>query len=124
MAGVTVFLGPATYNLDGVYAGDDTRIQVKVTEGDNPFNLTGYTATAQVRTKSTDDTPVINAQVTVPDAPGGVVMVHWLGADVRTILAGKASFKGVWDLQIAASGSDTRTILKGTFEADMDVTRP
>jgi hypothetical protein len=45
------------------------------------------------------------------------------GRGIRSLLAGKATFKGVWDLQLASGVADPQTVVAGTFAAEMDVTR-
>jgi hypothetical protein len=78
-----------------------------------------------VRAKATDEDPAMTeAVIQVVDAAGGHLLLAWPGDGIRTMLAGKATFKGVWDLQLAPAGEgDPQTILAGTFQADMDVTR-
>jgi hypothetical protein len=43
---------------------------------------------------------------------------------VTAVLAGKAVWKGVWDLQLQEPGEDPVTICAGKLWAEADVTRP
>lgn len=122
----TVHMGPQVRNIDGIYAGDRNLQHVFVVDSKTgtPVNLTGQVARAQARAKATDVDPApIEAVIEVVDAVGGHLQLTWPGDDVRTMLAGKATFKGVWDLQIASGDADPQTLVKGTFAAEMDVTR-
>lgn len=120
---VVVPLGPACVNLDGVRAGDRNLITVTLTSKGTPVNLTGYTVTAQARKKSTDLT-ALSAVIAVDDAVAGKISIRWPGDLVTTLLDGKATWNGVWDLQIDTAGSDPLTVAAGTFGAVMDVARP
>ena len=62
--------------------------------------------------------------VEVLDAPNGLILVRWPGADVTTLLGTGAAWAGVWDLQVATGGQEPVTILAGKFAAEQDVTRP
>lgn len=120
----TLHMGPQVQNIDGIYAGDRNLHHVFVVQNGVPVNLTGQVARAQARVKATDVDPApIEAVIEVVDAVDGHLQLTWPGDDVRTMLAGKATFKGVWDLQIASGDADPQTLIKGTFAAEMDVTR-
>lgn len=123
MTAPTLYLGPAQANLSGVRAGDRNQFHIIITQQGAPLDLTGLSPRAQVRAKATDETSTTEAVIAVVDAPAGHLLVSWPGDAIRTLLAGKATFKGVWDLQLASNGSDPQTVLAGTFQADMDVTR-
>lgn len=119
----TVQLGPAQVDLQGVRAGDLNAITLTITSKGKPFNLTGKTVTAQARLTPLD-TQALDAVVEVTNAVNGVCVVRWPGAAVTTLLAGKAAWSGVWDLQVSDTpGGDAQTLVAGTFAAVMDVTR-
>jgi hypothetical protein len=124
MTGPTLYLGPQLAHISGVYAGDRNLHHVFVVENGVPVDLTGQQARAQARGKATDEGPApIEAVIEIVDAVGGHLQLTWPGEDVRAMLAGQATFKGVWDLQITSGDGPPQTLVKGTFKADMDVTR-
>jgi hypothetical protein len=120
---VIVPLGPACVDLTGVRAGDRNLVTATITSKGAPVNLTGYTVSAQARKKSVD-TAALAAVVTVDNAALGQISIRWPGDAVTTLLDGKATWNGVWDLQIDQAGSDPLTVAAGKFSAVMDVTRP
>lgn len=120
---VTVPLGPAVANLTGIRAGDRNLITATVTSKGAPIDLTGMTLSAQARAKSTDAAAAMTAEVTVLDAATGQISIRWPGDQVTTALAGAATWKGVWDLQLEQAGQDPLTIVAGGIAAEMDVTR-
>jgi FlaG/FlaF family flagellin (archaellin) len=121
---VTVPLGPARVNITGVRAGDRNLMTITLHSKGDPLNLTDLDVTAQARRKSTDQTPVLSAVVEPIDATLGQVSLRWPGDDVTDLLAGKATWSGVWDLQVGSAGADPTTVCAGSFLAEMDVTRP
>jgi hypothetical protein len=121
---VTVHLGPACVDIDGVRAGDRNLVTVTLHQAGAPLDLTGLTLTSQVRKKATDvDPPALTADVTVIDAPAGKATVRWPGDDVRTLVNGAAKWAGVWDLQVASPPDDPVTLVAGKWSAEADVTR-
>lgn len=119
-----VNLTPPVVNLLGIRAGDRNAIRFTLTADGAPMDLTGYAIDAQAR-PATFATGAINAVVEDRDDPGGAFTLRWPGADVATAVGDQPQWKGVWDLQVTASGeTDARTLMAGTFTADHDVTRP
>lgn len=117
MAAVTIIDNrPATVNLN-VYAGDDMVLNIDVTDNATPpapFDLTGYTAEAQIR--ATADAPTaINLTTTVL---ANVVTVTIPAADSATLPA-----KGVWDVQVTSATGIITTLAGGTVTSYPDVTR-
>jgi hypothetical protein len=123
---VVVPFGPAVVNIVGIRAGDLNEMTLTLTSGGLPLDLTGQTLAAQARLKTTSaGAPALAAVITVVGNPvNGVATVRWPGDDVRTMLAGKASWAGVWDLQVDNGVDDPVTLAAGSFKAEMDVTRP
>lgn len=119
---VVVPLGPACVDLTGIRAGDRNYTEVTIKQKGQPVDLTGLTVTAQARKKPTDTT-ALNAVIDVLDAAGGLVSMRWPGQEVTDLLAGKATWDGVWDLQIQSPPDDALTVAAGGFHAVMDVTR-
>lgn len=121
---VAVPLAPVVVDLLGVRAGDRNQIDVTLTSKGTPMNLSGLTVTAQARKKSTDPDPAITAVCTVTQASQGKLNLYWPGEDVRALLAGAATWKGVWDLQVDNGEVDgAATVAAGKWEAEQDVTR-
>jgi len=119
---VVVPLGPACVDITGVRAGDRNLMAVTLTTAGQPFDLTGLVVSAQARLNPLA-TEAISAVVDVVDAVAGRVMLYWPGDEVTAMLAGKTSWKGVWDLQVSQTGADPVTFAAGKFSAVMDVTR-
>ena len=117
-----VQLGPAQVDLAGVRAGDQNALTLTITSKGKPFNLTGKVVTASAR-QNVLDAVSLDAVIDITNALGGIVTVRWPGDAVTQILAGKDSWKGVWDLQVKGTGEDAQTLVEGTFTAVMDVTR-
>jgi hypothetical protein len=120
---VTVPLGPAQVNLVGVRAGDRNLLTVTIRDKDLPVDLTGMVVSAQARKRTTDSDMALTANCTIVNAAAGQVEIRWPGADVRTLLADKPTWSGVWDLQMQSPPADPVTVCEGTFDAEMDVTR-
>lgn len=124
MTCVVLPLGPACVNITGIRGGDQNLITATITMAGVPLNLTGMTITAQARKKAEyPDPPALEAVIDVVDAATGSITMRWPGADVTTLLGGKGKWTGVWDMQITNGVDDPTTIVAGTFEAVMDVTR-
>lgn len=120
---VTVPLGPACVAITGVRAGDRNLITATVTAKGQPVDLTGKTLSAQARKTAQSTATALDAVIAVVDALAGDITIRWPGDDVTALLAGKATWSGVWDLQVAEPGLDPLTIAAGPFTAEMDVTR-
>ena len=119
----TVNLSPAPTDLVGIRAGDRNLITFTVKSGGVAMDLTGKSVEAQARL-TPNDSAVLAAVVTITDAVNGKGTLRWPGDAVRTLLAGAATWAGVWDMQMTTTGQDPVTITAGTFGAVMDVTRP
>lgn len=116
---VTVPMGPAVLDLTDVRAGDRNLLHLTLLAKGNPVDLTGLELSAQARSKAVDPDPAaLTAVIEVVDPVAGTFTLAWPGDDVTTVLAGKATWKGVWDLQV-----DDVTVVAGTITAAMDVTR-
>ena len=110
-------LGPACIDLTNIRAGDANGVPVYLHHGDTPVDLTGQEVAAQAR-KAPNAADAIDATVVIDDPLSGRMVLYWDGEEIRTLLAGKNSWTGVWDLQV---GVDTP--VAGKFTAVMDVTR-
>jgi len=120
----SVSLTPPVVNISGVRAGDRNLLNATLTAEGEPLDLTDQVLSAQARTKAVDAAVACTAVVEVVDAAAGTITIRWPGEDVRTMLAGAATWKGVWDLQMAPGvDEDAITLCAGSFAAEMDVTR-
>ena len=100
-----------------LYRGDDFYLDVAVTDaGGAPFDLTGYTAAAQIRaTPDTADPPAATFTATIT---GSTVQLH-LPSDE----SGGVPAVAAWDVQITKAGIVT-TLAFGAVATTLDVTRP
>ena len=115
-------LGPAPVDIRGVRAGDQNQFVMTITSAGAPVDLTGMEVTASARVKPLDADSV-DAVIELLDAAAGKISIAWPGEAVRDWMGAKATVNGVWDLQIANTGSDPITVVAGSFGAEMDVTR-
>lgn len=116
-------VGPAKLDLLRVRAGDRNKFNVQLTDSRGPVNLTNTTIEAQARVTPVDTEIAVTAAITMIDATQGRFQLSWPGEDVRAILNGSDSWKGVWDLQMTPDGEDPQTLVAGQFTVESDVTR-
>lgn len=120
----TIVLGPASVNIKGVRAGDQNLIAITITSNGTAVNLTGQQVKAQARKRASDAAAALEGVIEIVDAPAGKITLRWPGDAVSTLLATSEKWTGVWDLQIGVPAVSAKTVVAGTFEAVMDVTRP
>jgi len=100
-----------------LYRGDDFYLDITVTDtGGGAVDLTGYTATAQVRL-STESSEILATFVGTTAA--NVVHLHLDDPE-----ASKLTADAVWDVQVAGPSGDVTTLAFGAVHATPDVTRP
>jgi hypothetical protein len=105
---------PTTTDLN-IYAGDDLKLHVAVTDDAGAaVDLTGYTAMAQVRDTNDGATPV---DFTATVAAGGIDLV------MANTLTTTLPPKGVWDVQITSATGEVTTVAGGRVTVTPDVTR-
>jgi baseplate upper protein BppU len=121
MAAIDV--GPPKVDLLRIRAGDRNLFSIKLTQNDQPFDLTGLTIKAQARLTPVDTTIALTAVITVVDALEGHFEMRWPGDAVQTLLAGANEWSGVWDLEIDSASEDPQTLMAGVFTVEPDVTR-
>ena len=101
-----------------IYQGDDYVATVAIAEADgSPADLTGYTATAQIRRKPADAAPVTVEFLAAVQSPNVLLA---LTHDQTVALSGSY----VWDLQLASAGGAITTVLAGKVKVTQEVTRP
>ena len=109
-----------------LYAGDRNEITVRVLEDGYPMDLTGAQVNAQVRGAPSDAQPALTGTVTAVDESQGTYTIGFDGGEVRALLAGADTWRGVWDLDILPAGDtdgQSMTVAVGSVVAEMDVTR-
>ena len=114
---------PTTLDLLNLRGGDDESIDMKLSQDGIPLDTTGGVVTAQIRKTAISEEIAVSAQVTIEDASIGHYTILFQGADLTAALDGKASFSGVWDVQLVLAGT-TSTLLAGSANILSDVTRP
>ena len=99
-------LGPAPVDIKGVRAGDLNQFRMTINAAGAPVDLTGMEVTASARVKPNDTRLPWTPRSRSWTPPGGVITIAWPGEAVREWMGSKATVNGVWDLQIASTGSD------------------
>jgi hypothetical protein len=100
--------------------GDDYRVVVSLATNGAPFNLTGYTAKAQIRpSTATGATLTAEFDVTI-DSPAtdGTITLELGHAVTEALTSG-----GYWDLQITDGTGWVSTVVSGAVTLVPDVTR-
>jgi hypothetical protein len=101
-----------------LYQGDTYRNTVNVSDEGEPANLTGWTATAQIRADVADlapDPPAATLTCTIADPHTiGLFLDH---VTVRALPPGPL----IWDLQVT-NGTDVFTLLRGPVYIGKEVT--
>lgn len=117
-ARVTVGNLPAPVDVS-LYQGDDFYLTVKLTDPTGVVvDLTGYTATSQIRLTPPSTEIVAEFDVTV-DGPNGTINLHLDHVD--SALIDRAA---TWDLQIVSATGIVSTLIYGAVKTVMEVTRP
>lgn len=120
---------PPVVNIS-FYAGDGVsyKLLFKTNEDpQEPLPITG-TIEAQVRVNR-DPTAlaVIAFSADMSEADDGVIYLSLTGEQTQDLIdhtsTKKNKFKGVWDVEWTAPGSDPRTVIQGDVECFADVTR-
>jgi hypothetical protein len=119
----TIDLEPQTLDLV-LYAGDGAKIRLTVTDqADAPVTLSG-TVVAQIRTKRPDADPAKAIfSVDLANAATGVVLLSLTGTQTQALIVGGKKFKGFWDVQWTPSGAQPISLVQGTVECVLDVSR-
>ena len=115
---------PAKYDLE-IY--EDSTFELPLTWGSAkgvPYDLTGYSAIAQIRANKKSDVVLIemstaNGKITLTDPTNGKFTLKLLPADSLDT----KWVKGVWDLKMITPGGDEQFLLYGDVEIIQTVTR-
>jgi hypothetical protein len=110
---------PGKYDM-AVYQGDSFALTItlvdKATAG--PVDLTGHTALSQIRSRVSDDLPLVEFDADV-DGPAGVIRLS-LDADTAAQLPPGGQ---VWDVQTTAPDGTVRTWVAGKAQITAQVSR-
>lgn len=100
--------------------GDDFRAVVTLTQNSQPFDLTGYTAAAQIRPNTASNASLTAEFIATIESPetDGVVTLE-LAHDVTSTL----TINGVWDMEITDGDGWVTTVVGGAIIVSPDVTR-
>jgi hypothetical protein len=103
-----------------IYQGDDYAAIVSLTDNDTggPADLTGYTATAQIRDDYADNAQTVVATFVIQIQGSDVYLT--LAHDVTALLKGNYR----WDLQLVDSSGQYTTPIYGKIFVLQEVTRP
>ena len=117
-----------TYDITGtkrIKQGSDKNIIVVIkSDGENPDNLTGYTARMQIRQSIKSDT-ILDELTTENDRIEITPLEGKLTIKFPNIVTSNYDFtKGVYDLEIVTGTPEVVSrILQGDVEVDLEVTR-
>jgi len=105
---------PMTVDLN-VYAGDDLKLHLEVTDDAGaPFDLTGYTAEAQIRASA--DAPAALAFT-------ATVLANAVDLVLPTAISTTMPIKAVWDVQVVSAAGAVTTLAAGKVTVTPEVTR-
>jgi len=103
-----------------IYQGDDWSASVTVLRGDlTPMDLTGYTATSQIRAGVADQAPMVAAVITATVVLPNFISLYLPHA--QSALLPGTDYR--WDLQIVSAAGQITTILAGAVQVTQEVTR-
>lgn len=109
------------------YGGDGVQLQLVVsTKAGTPVNLTGAIV-AQIRESRINPSVKASFATAITDAVGGIARLSLTGVQTASLHGSPnpiEKFSGVWDVQWTPTGSEPVTILQGSVESSLDVTRP
>lgn len=96
----------------------EATVTILMPDGVTPFNLTGYTATGQIRAEADSATTLGTLTPTIPTGTDGVIVVSIPASDT----ANYTFRRGVYDIKITKAGATNR-ILQGDVLVSLAVTR-
>jgi hypothetical protein len=120
-----ISLVPETQDLK-LYAGDGVELLISVSIGVDPVELTG-TIAAQIRSSRADSEILAEFGVDITDADNGLATLNLSGDQSRALHGYPDTplekFTGVWDVQWTPAGGEPETLVQGSVESNLDVTR-
>jgi len=103
-----------------IYQGDDWSASVTVLRGDlTPADLTGYTATSQIRAGVADQAPMVAAVIQATIVLPNFVSLYLPHA--QSVLLPGSDYR--WDVQLVSPSGQITTILAGEVLVTQEVTR-
>jgi hypothetical protein len=116
---------PAAIHNITIEAGATFRLEVTWKDAEEePVDLTGYTAQAQVRKGLKGDVLLeftsANESIELGGESGKIVL---LATPVQTRAVQRAPREGVWDLELTNPGGEVTRLLKGKARFSAEVTR-
>jgi hypothetical protein len=127
MSPTPISLIPESIDLK-LYGGDGVELRLVVTDSQGaPLPLTG-SIDAQIRPTRTASVESAVFAADLTDAATGVVILSLTGAQTEALHGSDPDFPterftGVWDVQWTPQGAEPVTIVQGTVESALDVTR-
>jgi hypothetical protein len=110
---------PATVTL-AIYRGDSRVWTDVLTVAGEPMNLTGYTATAQIRASAVASAVMAVIDVEIPNPLDGTLIRTLTPEESAKLVPPRA----YWDLQLVSPAGYVRTYLAGPVKVVGDVSRP
>lgn len=111
-----------------LYGGDGVELRIVVTDSDGaPLPLTGA-IDAQIRTSRTSGEEAAVFAADLVEADTGIVYLSLTGAQTGALHGTPPQqpterFQGVWDVQWTPTGAEPVTLVQGSVESSLDVTR-
>lgn len=103
-----------------IYQGDSFQRTVAfIDAAGGPVDLTGQTATAQIRATPASSEVLLALTCAIDDPASGLVVITATGEATAALTAGDI---GVWDLELA-NGTTIRTWLRGKVHVGAQITR-
>lgn len=112
------------------YAGDGVSYKLVFKTNEDPQNPIPITGTIEAQIRVTRDPTalaVVAFSAEMSEADDGIVYLTLTGEQTQDLIehtsTKKNKFKGVWDVEWTAPGSEPRTVIQGDVECLADVTR-
>lgn len=114
-------MAAGVHNLQGdsrVEQGTDWFLDLVISSGGSPVDITGFTFGAQIKKQYEDLTALQVITVAITDAVNGKLKLSLTDAETSALPIGK----GVWDLEQVDVASDKTRLLEGIVEITPEVT--
>lgn len=107
------------YNIT-IDQGSDFALDLTLREDDSAFDLTGYSARAQLRRRKNDSSPAATFVCTIPDAAAGSIKIELANSVTATLSAGIYYY----DLELYQnSDAVVQRVLQGKAQITREITR-